>query len=89
MPPRRRTTTVKRTAPRSRPLRRRVFSAAAAPARRRNPDSTSQRVLHAIRPSPTYHAADLANEIMMGHDGNYWQSLPDYRGVYHWKRIMY
>jgi hypothetical protein len=41
----------------------------------------------AKRPSPSDHAGNHKNKIMIGNDGNEYVSKPDKNDVYHWKKI--
>lgn len=39
------------------------------------------------RPSPAYPANQCCGHVMVGNDGNTWQSRPDSNGVCHWYKL--
>ncbi len=39
------------------------------------------------RPSPAYPANQCCGDVMVGNDGNRWQSRPDSNGVCHWYKL--
>ena len=42
---------------------------------------------YVTRPSPSYPANNCCGQVMVGNDGNRWQSRADVRGVCHWYKF--